>query len=106
MAELTARDVAEWRADAARVAPLLVDVRDPWERDICAIADSRSLPMGELLRRLDELPRERELVLVCHSGVRSAMAARLLASHGFRAHNLVGGVDAWALTVDPAMRRY
>ena len=106
MAELTARDVAGWRADPTREAPVLVDVRDPWERDICAIAGSQSLPMGVLVRRLDELPRERELVLVCHSGLRSAMAARLLTSHGFRAHNLAGGVDAWALTVDPAMRRY
>jgi rhodanese-related sulfurtransferase len=106
MADLSPRDVVDWRSDPAREPPLLVDVRDAWERDICAIADSRSLPMGELLKRLDELPRERDLVLVCHSGMRSALAARMLTSQGFRAHNLAGGVDAWALTVDPAMRRY
>jgi rhodanese-related sulfurtransferase len=106
MAELSARDVAAWRADPAREPPVLVDVREPWERDICAIAGSLALPMGELAARLDQLPQDRELVLVCHAGQRSAMVTRWLAARGYQAHNLAGGVDAWALTVEPSMRRY
>jgi rhodanese-related sulfurtransferase len=106
MSELTAREVAAWQADTTREPPLLVDVRDAWERDICSIAGAHNLPMTELAARGEELPRERDLVLVCHSGMRSAMAARWLAARGYRTHNLAGGVDAWALTVDPSMRRY
>lgn len=106
MAELSPREVAEWRADLAREQPLLVDVREPWERDICAISESLSLPLGSLQARVDELPRERELVLVCHSGRRSANACNWLATQGYRTHNLTGGVEAWALTVEPSMRRY
>ncbi|MEO6928345.1 MAG: sulfurtransferase, partial [Casimicrobiaceae bacterium] len=61
---LTPAAVAAWLADASRTAPLLVDVREDWERDICAIDVAQPLPMHELQQRLDELPRERELVIV------------------------------------------
>jgi len=98
--------VAAWQADASREPPLLVDVREDWERDICMIAGSQALPMHELAQRFGELPRERELVIVCHTGQRSAMVTTWLGRQGYRAHNLEGGVEAWAATVDPAMRRY
>jgi len=56
---------------------------------------------------LAELPQDRDLVLVCHHGGRSAQAAAWLAQNGFsRLHNLAGGIDAWARVVDPAMPRY
>ena len=98
--------VAAWRADPLRPAPLLLDVREPWEREICAIDGSQSMPMQELVRRIGEIPRDRDLVIVCHSGQRSAAVTAWLAQQGFTAHNLEGGVEAWAQTVDPAMRRY
>lgn len=100
-------ELAAWRADAARDAPVVVDVREPWELERCRIADSRSIPLRELPAQAVGLPRDRDLVLVCHHGGRSAQAATWLARNGFaRVHNLEGGVDAWALTVDPAMHRY
>src|SRR6185312_12391340 len=70
--------VAAWRDDPAREPPVLVDVREDWERAICAIDGALALPMQEVARRVGELPRERELVIVCHSGRRSAAVASWL----------------------------
>ncbi|MEO8848250.1 MAG: rhodanese-like domain-containing protein [Casimicrobiaceae bacterium] len=106
ISELTPAAVAAWLADASRAAPLLVDVRENWELEICAIDVAQRLPMHELQQRLGELPRERELVIVCHTGQRSAIVTAWLARQGYTAHNLEGGVEAWAQSVDPAMRRY
>jgi len=105
--QLAATELARWRADLSRAAPLLVDVREPWEFAYCRIDGSLSIPLGELARRRDELPRERPLVLVCHHGHRSQHAAMLLAGAGFaQVHNLQGGVESWAVDVEPGMRRY
>jgi len=105
--QVPAVELARWCADPTRPAPLLVDVREPWEYAYCSIAGSVSIPLGELASRQDELPRDRPLVLVCHHGNRSQYAATLLASEGFSSvHNLQGGVEAWAVDVDPALKRY
>jgi len=96
-----------WRADPERPAPVLVDVREPWEYAHCRIDGSLSIPLGELPARLRELSRERELVLVCHHGNRSQNAAQWLAQNGYaNVHNLRGGIEAWAVEIDPAVRRY
>lgn len=87
-------------------APLLLDVREGWEWSIGRIPASQHLPMSELERRLGVLERERELVLYCHHGVRSAMAAEWLRSHGFHARSLAGGIDRWSREVDPSIPRY
>ena len=105
--QIAPAELAAWRADSARVAPVLVDVREPWEFDFCRIDGSLSVPLSTLPARLAELPVEGELVLVCHHGARSQHAAQWLAQNGFaRVHNLRGGVAAWAADVDPEMRRY
>ena len=105
--QLPAVDLACWRADTLREAPLLVDVREPWEYAFCRIDCSVSMPLGEIASRHSELPRDRPLVLICHHGRRSQHAAMLLAGAGFsQVHNLQGGVEAWAAEVDPAMKRY
>ena len=105
--ELPAVDLAGWRADELRAAPLLVDVREPWEYAFCRIDGSMSIPLGELQARQAELPRDRPLVLVCHHGQRSRYAAMLLAGAGFaQLHNLQGGVEGWAAEIEPAMKRY
>lgn len=99
--------LAAWRADPARPAPVLVDVREPWEFEHCRIDGSLSVPLRELPARRTELPGGCDLVLVCHHGHRSQHAAMWLAQNGFpRVHNLRGGVEAWALEVEPGMRRY
>jgi rhodanese-related sulfurtransferase len=85
----------------------LVDVREPFEWAICRIEGSRLIPRGELARRSSELDPGRPVVLICHHGVRSAMAAAWLGAQGFEAvFDLAGGIDAWSLDVDPALPRY
>lgn len=107
IAQITPAELAAWRADAARPAPAVIDVREPWEYERCHIEGSRLVPMREIPARLAELPRDREIVFVCHHGGRSLQVAGWLARNGFsQLHNLAGGVDAWARTVEPAMPRY
>ncbi|MEO8753848.1 MAG: rhodanese-like domain-containing protein [Casimicrobiaceae bacterium] len=107
MAQIAPAELAAWRADTSRSAPAVVDVRETWEYALCSIEGSLSVPLGQLPARLGELPAERDLVLVCHHGGRSQNAAMWLAQNGFPSvHNLRGGVEAWALEVDPAMPRY
>jgi len=85
----------------------IVDVREEFEYEIARIEDSKLIPLGELPARLDELQQDEEIVLLCKSGARSAHAAELLRAAGFtRAHNLEGGIDAWAYKIDPAMPKY
>lgn len=93
--------------DAGAGAPLLVDVREPWEFSICRIAGSENIPMQELAARMDKLDRGRETVFICHHGMRSQQVAGYLEGMGFpRTLNLDGGVDAWARNVDPGMPQY
>ena len=105
--QLSPSEVARWRADASREAPLVVDVREPWEVQLCRIDGAVAIPLGDVVRRAGELPRDRPLVMVCHHGGRSQHAATLLAASGFaQVHNMRGGIDAWALEVEPTMKRY
>lgn len=104
---LSPDDLAAWLADAQRSAPLLLDVREPWEVEHCALAGIHPIPMAEIQARAHELDREREIVCICHHGVRSQRVAMFLAQQGFdRLYNLSGGVDAWAQRVDASMPRY
>ncbi len=85
----------------------LIDVREPYEYEIARIPGSRLIPLGELETHVGELPRTGTLVLQCHSGGRSEHAVRLLQGAGFEnAYNLVGGIDAWSVEIDPAVPRY
>lgn len=88
-------------------APVLLDVREPWEWNLCRLPDAILIPMGELPARLNELDKEAVTVVICHHGVRSYRAARYLETAGFGdVINLSGGVQAWADEIDPAMPRY
>ena len=105
--QISPAELAAWLADAARPAPLLVDVREPWEFAECHIDGSLPIPLGDIPARHAELPQDRDLVLVCHHGNRSQHAAAWLAKNGHpKVRNLSGGVEAWAVDVDPAMPRY
>lgn len=87
--------------------PLLLDVRERVEWEICRIAGSVLVPLRELPARLGELDPRAAVVAVCHSGQRSLDAANLLRSRGVaNARSLKGGVAAWAAEVDPTMARY
>jgi rhodanese-related sulfurtransferase len=84
-----------------------LDVREPWELEICSLEEAKHIPMSELPGRHEELDRNRSLIIVCHHGVRSLRVVLWLRSCGFRrVVNLQGGLDAWARRIDPAMSTY
>jgi rhodanese-related sulfurtransferase len=86
---------------------LLLDVRQDWETQLCRLPNAVHIPIEELELRVEELNSQDEIVVYCHQGVRSAAVAEYLRSLGFRdVSNLSGGLDLWARTIDPSMRRY
>jgi sulfur-carrier protein adenylyltransferase/sulfurtransferase len=86
---------------------VLLDVREPYEYDFCHLEGSKLIPLGELPGRLRELDRGSEIVVYCHTGIRSARAVEFLRANGFMgARNLRGGIDAWTEKVDPTLPRY
>ena len=88
-------------------APVIVDVREPAEFEICRIPGAILIPLMQLPTRLNELDRTQEIVLQCKVGGRSAMATALLRAAGFRrAKNLQGGILAWIDQVDPSQPKY
>jgi len=107
--EITPAELAE---RLARGEPTrLVDVRQPWEHEIAALAGSVLLPLDRLAYgevELDPPPAEGELVVVyCHHGVRSLTGAALLHRAGVHgAVSLAGGIDAWSVEEDPSLPRY
>ena len=85
----------------------VLDVREPNEYQICRIAGSTLIPLGELANRTAELDRDRELIVHCKMGGRSAKAVALLQERGFtRVRNLTGGILAWIDRVDPSQSKY
>jgi rhodanese-related sulfurtransferase len=105
--QISATELAAWLADKGREAPLLLDVREPWEHEKARIAGSQLVPMGQIQARLAELDDGKEVVAICHHGGRSMQVAMFLEKNGFsRVHNLAGGIDAWSRTVDPSIPLY
>ena len=85
----------------------LIDVREAFEYEIARIDGAKLIPLGEIAERVDELQRERPIVIHCHSGRRSAEAVRLLQQRGFaNVYNLEGGIDAWSDQIDPNVPKY
>jgi rhodanese-related sulfurtransferase len=107
MQQLTAPQVAAWLADPARPAPLLLDVREPWEFETCHLEGARLMPMNTVPGRQQELDPEQPVVCICHHGARSMQVAAFLERQGFQnVTNLTGGIHAWALQVDTSMPTY
>jgi rhodanese-related sulfurtransferase len=99
-------EVAEWLAGDGE-PPLMIDVREPWELAICRIEGSVSVPMGQIPAALSKLDPNRDILVICHHGIRSYQVGRFLEQRGFsRVINLEGGVAAWALDQDPDMPVY
>src|ERR1700736_6973169 len=85
----------------------LLDVREPVEREIATLANTIEIRVDDLAEHLGELPRDREIVTYCRTGVRSARAVQLLRDAGFvRVRSLAGGINAWSETIDPTVMRY
>ncbi len=105
MSEISPQDLKA-RLDR-KEAPLLLDVRQDWEVQLCRLPNAVHIPIEELELRVEELSPQDEIVVYCHQGVRSAAVAEYLRSLGFaNACNLTGGLDYWARAIDPSMRRY
>lgn len=106
MRQLTPRQLKDYLPQADP-PPLLLDVREPWEYEICRIDGSQLVPMGQIHTVAGTLDPTRELVAICHHGIRSLQVARYLEHMGHaRVINLQGGIDAWAREIDPQMPVY
>ena len=104
---MSSMSAPELAAHLQQASPLLLDVREPWEFEICHIAGSSNLPMGQIPQGLEELPDSGEIVVICHHGVRSQQVIRFLQGQmNASLINLDGGVDAWAREVDRDMPLY
>ena len=105
MSEISPQDLKARLGQAD--APMLLDVRQDWETQLCRLPNAVHIPIEELELRVEELNAQDEIVVYCHMGVRSAAVAEYLRSLGFaKVRNLTGGVDSWARVIDPSMRRY
>lgn len=97
--------------DASKLAEageaVLLDVREDSELAICKIEGALHIPMGEIPERADALPRDQQLIVLCHHGMRSLNVCQYLEARGFtNTINLAGGIHAWSVEVDPTMTRY
>lgn len=107
MQQLSPRRLADWLADNECRPPVLLDVREGWEFELCSLPGALHMPMNEVPLRAVALDPAAATVVVCHHGMRSLQVAMFLERQGFSAlYNLTGGIEAWADEVDSSMRRY
>ena len=114
MQQLRVAQLRPWlaaQAAAGEPAPLLLDVREPWEFALAAIhidgVATLNWPMSSIPGRLAELDGAQPIVCICHHGMRSAQVVAFLAHQGFGlAYNLAGGCEAWSQQVDASVVRY
>lgn len=100
-------NVAQLAAQLQNEKPLLLDVREPWEYEICHIDGSINIPMGHIPQQLAQLQGATEIVVICHHGIRSQNVIQFLQQQSIKGLvNLDGGVDAWAREVDLDMPLY
>ena len=105
LSNLTPAEIRD--ALATRTDVMLVDVREPAEHAIAQIAGATLIPLRTLPQQLDALPRDREIILHCHHGMRSEMAGNFLLAQGYpRVSHMVGGIDQWSDEIDSAVAKY
>ena len=86
---------------------VLIDVREPWEHQLCRIEGAKLIPLGTLAASLQTLPDVDEVICYCHHGMRSLDAAAWLRVQGIeKAKSLAGGIERWSIDVDPKVPRY
>jgi len=87
--------------------PVVLDVREKWENDLCQIPGNKLIPLGSLPEHLADLSKDQEIVVHCHHGGRSSRAVAYLLQQGFsKAVNLKGGIHAWSQRIDPQVKVY
>jgi rhodanese-related sulfurtransferase len=96
------------QASPSTDAPILLDVREPWEFQAASLPDSLLMPMGDVTSRAHaELDPDAHIVVLCHHGQRSLSVAMWLRRQGFeQAQSLAGGIDAWSRVIDPSVPTY
>ena len=86
---------------------VILDVREPWERETASIAHSQHIPMADIPARVQELDPEQHIVVYCHHGVRSLSVTDWLRKQGYeKAQSMSGGIERWAREIDPGVARY
>ena len=85
---------------------VLLDVREPYEIEICNVKGSLFIPMNEIPQNIEQLDKEKRYAVMCHSGVRSLYVSNYLNSLGYSTLNVIGGIERWATVVDKNMKRY
>ena len=106
MNEITATELKS-RIDAGEDVQL-IDVRQPHESEYASIPGAKLIPLAEVMARTGELDATREAIIHCHMGGRSARAIEALERSGYEGKltNLVGGITAWSMDVDPNVPTY
>ncbi|MBJ12648.1 MAG: hypothetical protein CMG62_06170 [Candidatus Marinimicrobia bacterium] len=84
----------------------LLDVREKNELMICQISKAVHIPMMSIPKRMGEININKNIIVMCHSGVRSMQVCSFLNGNGYNAINLEGGIDAYAVEIDSNMKRY
>jgi len=103
--EITVADLRRRRQAGDKI--LLVDVREPWEYEICRIEGAKLVPMRTIPANLQMLDGDEDVICYCHHGQRSLDVAAWLRAQGVEsAQSLTGGIDRWAIEIDPSLARY
>lgn len=93
--------------DESPCTAMLIDVREPYEVEIAAVKGAELIPMRQIPEHAHSLPRDEQLLIMCHHGGRSMKVTEYLRAQGYTAvTNIAGGIDAWAEHIDPTLRRY
>ena len=104
--QLSVRELKE-KLDREPGKLVVLDVREPWERKLCELPGAIAIPMREIPARTAELPKDAEIAVLCHHGIRSQQVALYLERAGFdKLNNVVGGIAAWAREIDLKMQTY
>ena len=104
MKSITVQELQKLMNNNEQIA--LVDVREKSERAMASINGSIHVPMMSIPYQLDLFNKDEPVYIFCHSGVRSAQACLYLEQQGFNSVNIIGGIHAWSLEVDPDVPIY
>jgi len=105
--QLTVHELKQWLDENSTEDFVLLDVREPWEAEVCTLPGSVLIPMNQVPNRIEEINPEPKTVIFCHHGIRSQQVAFFLQHAGLEnVYNLRGGIDAWAREIDKEMATY
>lgn len=94
MTDIARIQASDWEDWVAANSATVLDVREPTEWELGTLPGALTISLGEIVQRVEELPKDRPILCVCRSGNRSANVAAFLAFNGFRAANMEGGMKA------------